>query len=190
VNYALASTERLIDSTHDAVQSAWDTCIDAPVRTSRDLRRATARLMEAAIRLRRAARRLSETSRCIGAEPERAGQAPELLSDASRRWDAIAELLYQTLEETFDLRIGVREGLEIGELVPERTGPAAKRLPRILLAPRTISAREFLLCRRSSARDRIALLPTPRRRARIAAVDAPRRISRGRAPPPASTCTL
>lgn len=188
VNYALASTERLLESTHHAIDRAWDTCFDAPVRTARDLHRAHVRLLHVIVRLKRAARRLTETSRCIEAEPERAAYASALLDDASRRWDAMVRLFETTVVQFVDLRVGVCEGLEYGELVPE--DPAVRRRPRIILAPRTISARAFLLFRRSSARARIASVPTPRRRARIAAVDAPRRISRGRAPPPASTCTI
>jgi len=188
VNYALASTERLLESTHHAIDRAWDTCFDAPVRTARDLHRAHLRLLNVIVRLKRAARRLREVSRCIDAEPERAGHVSELLSDASQRWDAMVRLFETTIVQFVDLRVGVLAGLAFGELVPE-PNPAARRGPRIILAPRTIAARAFLLFRRSSARARIASVPTPRRRARIAAVDAPRRISRGRAPPLASICT-
>src|SRR5688500_13286618 len=55
VNYALASTERLLESTHHAIDSGWETCFDAPVRTSRDLRRAHARFLNVLVRLTRAA---------------------------------------------------------------------------------------------------------------------------------------
>jgi hypothetical protein len=160
------------------------------VHTSRDLSRVSARLVDARVRLERALRGLTATNGCLGVKPEQAQCASRLLIEASIRSLRIAYTIEDTSAEVFQLQTSVLECLALGRLEPECTDPAAKRRPRIILTPRTIPARAFLHCRRSSARDRIASVPTPRRRARAAAVDAPRRISRGRAPPSASTCPL
>lgn len=190
VNRALVSSARLLESARQTVEGAWDSCLHSPVRTSRELCRVSARLADAKVRLERALRGLTATSGCFGAKPEQAECASRLLIEASVRSLRIACRIEDTSAEVFQLHTGVLECLDLGRLEPERADPAAKRRPRIILTPRTIPAREFLLCHRSSARDRIASVPTPRRRARVASADAPRRISRGRAPPSASTCPL
>jgi len=132
---------------------------------------------------------MGETSESMRLEPERACGAPRLLIDATARWVLVAVALDNTSAQLLSLQEGVLEGLCSGEITPE--AEATKRLPRIVVTPRVISARDFLLCRRSSARDRIASIPARRRRTACrATTDAPRRISRGRAPPLSSTCLL
>jgi hypothetical protein len=190
VNRALVSSARLLESARQTVEGAWDSCLHSPVRTSRDLDRVSARLADARVRLDRALRGLTATSGYAGPKLEQTECASRLLTEAGLRSLRIAFSIDETSAEVFQLHTAVLECLQLGRLEPEPAAPAAKRLPRIILTPRTIPAREFLLCRRSSARDRIASVPTPRRRARVAAADAPRRISRGRAPPSGSTCPL
>jgi hypothetical protein len=140
-------------------------------------------------RLARAVHCVGETTEALRLEPERASGAPPLLIDATARWIRAAVALDHTSAQLLSVQEGILAGLCSGELTPE--AEAAKRLPRITVTPRVISAREFLLCRRSSARDRIATIPARRRRTACrATTDAPRRISRGRAPPLSSTCLL
>jgi hypothetical protein len=179
----------MIDSTMEAIDRASSRVARAPIRTTRDLQRLSKRLTGATVRLSRAARGVGETAQSLLLEPERMSGAPRLLIDATARWLLVAMALDDASAQLLSVQEGVLEGLCSGEITPE--AEATKRLPRIAVTPRVISAREFLLCRRSSARDRIASIPARRRRTACrATTDAPRRISRGRAPPLASTCLL
>jgi hypothetical protein len=137
----------------------------------------------------RAARGLCETTDSMKLEPERLAGAPRLLTDATVRWLQTAKALAETSDQLFTFHENLLEGVRSGELAPEVETP--RRLPRIVTIPRLIFARDFLLCRRSSAHDRISTIPARRRRTACrAAADAPRRISRGRAPPLVSNCLL
>lgn len=189
LNRAVASSLRMIDSTMEAIDRASSRAARCPIRTTRDLQRLSARLTGATARLARAVRYVGATTESLALEPERASEAPRLLIDATARWIQVAIALDDTSAQLLSVQEGVLEGLCSGELTPE--AEATKRLPRIVVTPRVISARQFLLCRRSSARDRIASIPARRRRTACrATTDAPRRISRGRAPPLSSTCLL
>jgi hypothetical protein len=189
LNRAVASSLRMVDSTRAAIERASSRVARSPIRTTRDLQRLSARLTGATARLARAVRGVGETAESLRLEPERAREAPRLLIDATTRWLVVAVALDNASAQLLSVQEGVLEGLCSGELTPE--AGATKRLPRIIVTPRVISAREFLLCRRSSARDRIASIPARRRRTACrATTDAPRRISRGRAPPLSSTCVL
>jgi hypothetical protein len=189
LNRAVAASSRMIDSTMEAIERASGHAAECPVRTTRELQRLSRRLSGASLRLSQAVRAMGDTSESMLREPERAGGAPRLLIDATARWARAALALDHTSAQLLSLQEEVLEGLCSGEIIPESDG--TKRLPRIVVTPRIISAREFLLCRRKSARDRIASIPARRRRTACrATTDAPRRISRGRAPPLSSTCLL
>ncbi|HEY0158212.1 MAG TPA: hypothetical protein VGF28_13090 [Thermoanaerobaculia bacterium] len=189
LNNALASSWRLIDATRDAAERAADRAARCPIRTSRDLHRLSARLLDVCDRLRRAARCLGETTDSMTLAPERIHDAPRLLTEATLRWLLTARALSDSSSVIFTLHEGLLQDLRSGALTAEAETP--RRLPRIITVPRIISARDFLLCRRSSAHDRIATIPVRRRRTACRrTTDAPRRISRGRAPPRFSNCLL
>jgi hypothetical protein len=188
LNRAVTSSLGMIDSTMEAIDRASSRAARSPIRTTRDLQRLSARLTGATARLARAVRCLDETTESLRLEPERASGAPLLLIEATHRWVLVAVALDDASAQLLSVEEGVLEGLCSGELTPEAE---SVKLPRIAVTPRVISAREFLLCRRSSARDRIASIPARRRRTACrATTEAPRRISRGRAPPLSSTCLL
>lgn len=180
---------KLLDSTRRAISAATAT---RPIRTSRRLYRASFGLLEAQARLSSAVRGLDTITEAARQAPEQAAEVPWLLLEATQRWVNLAGELAVMSNHLYGLHTDVTAGLKSGELVPEPLEPAAARRPRIIVTPRIISARAFLLHRRKSALDRIASIPARRRpAARISSTDAPRRISRGRAPPPsASTCRL
>ena len=189
LNRALASSRRLVDATWSAVGQASDRAARCPIRTTRDLQRLAARLQGAMRRLEEATHGFAETTDTLLREPEQIADAPRLLMDATGRRLLTAMALSDTSAQLCTVQEELLEDLLSGAIVPERETP--KRLPRIVAVPRLISARDFLLCRRSSAHDRIASIPARRRRTACRpAADAPRRISRGRAPPPVSNCLL
>lgn len=178
----------MIESSLVTVTESLGHAAQCPARTSRDLHRASGRLIGASIRLQRAARSLRDTARCAAGDDGVAVEVPLLLRAATQRWMAAWQFLEATQEQLFLLHEGLVEGLETGELVPEPEKPARRRF---VIAPHIVYAREFLQCRRTTARDRISSVPIRRRRPRCrATADAPRRICRGRAPPSLSTCLL
>ena len=185
----IASSRRMIDSTMHAFEQVAGRAERAPIRTSRDLQRLEACLRDASVRLERAVRRLGETTDSMLLEGGSLAGAPRLLTEATVRWLETAKALADSSSDLFTFHENLLEGVRSGELAPEAETP--RRLPRIIAVPRLISARGFLLCRRSSALDRIATIPARRRRTACrATADAPRRISRGRAPPLFSNCLL
>jgi hypothetical protein len=189
MNRALAAARRLVDATRDAVGRASDSGARAPIRTTRELQRLHKRLSTGTTLLQRAALGLGDTTVSMDRAPEGVPDAERLLTDAVGRWVLAAIAISQTSEQLCVVQEGLLQDVLSGEIVPEQEQP--RRRPRITTVPHLISARDFLLCRRKSAHDRIASIPARRRRtASRPAADAPRRISRGRAPPVVSNCSL
>lgn len=180
-NDAMYASMRLIGSTLRAVSVAKRAAHRRPVQASRDLWNASGRLVTASLRLMKAAENIAEMTRCAGREPETALEVPEIVVMQTERWVYMSAWLTETANDVFALHRSVLDGLETGTLVPER--PADRR-PRIVLAPRPVPVRAFLLVRQPRVGDRIAPLLLRRRRIpRPAALRVPRRHLRGRAPP-------
>jgi hypothetical protein len=176
---AIEASIRLIDSTLRAVQRAERCVHRRPVGTSRNLVEAWARIRDAQVRLDRAAQELVETHECLVREPQ--ALAPELLVHTTQRWVETATRLHEAADGVVLLHEGVLQGLQAGTLVPEQP---AERRPRIILAPRPVAMRAFLLRRQPRVVDRIApVLRRRRRTPRPASVRVPRRSLLGRAPP-------
>ena len=159
-----------------------------PIRASRELDQASGLLIRASARIAKAARELAEVNACIAREPEKASDVPELLVEATKRWAFMAGWLSESAEQVFTLHEDVLEGLATGALVAERSEIPR---PRIILAPRPVPIRAFLLLRQPRVLDRITPLLNRRRRTpRPAALRVPRRAILGRAPPLVSVCLL
>ena len=189
MNRALAASRRIADAAWDALGRASDRAAHSPIRTSREIQRLGKRLIDATERLHRAVRGFDETTRSMAHAPEGVPDAPRLLTEATARWILAAKAIAETSDQLCIVQDRLLEDVLSGAIVAEDEQP--KRRPRITGVPHLISARDFLLCRRKSAHDRIASIPARRRRtAWRPAADAPRRISRGRAPPAVSTCLL
>ena len=178
---ALAASIRLIGSTLRTVAGAEHGLHRRPIRTSRNLQEASARLVDASARLRWAAQELAETNECIALEPERAAPVPELLIQATEHWMQVAAWLQQTTAALSAIQGDVLLGLQTGLLVPEHQDESR---PRIRLAPRPVPIRAFLLLRQPRVSDRISpILRRRRRMPRPRAVRVPRCSLLGRAPP-------
>lgn len=177
---------RLLDSSVRSAVRSQRCAHRRPIRSSLNLHEVEARLATASVRLSRAAQALAETRACIAREPERAGEAPELLVRATARWIMTARQLDQAANEVFALHEEVLDGLASGTLVPE---PPAARRPRIILAPRPVPVRAFLAARQPRVTDRISpLLQRRRRTPGPAALSVPPPTSQGRAPPFSPIC--
>jgi len=188
VNHAIDASVRLLCSSLRTAAASSRRAPWRPVRASRDLHGASMLLIRASLRLMRVAQELEEATARAAREPENAGDAPQLIAEATERWLLLAGLLNENADRVFSARRAVLEDLRTGALVPER--PADPR-PRIILAPRPVPIRAFLILRQPRVADRIASLLRRRRRTpRPAALRVPRRAILGRAPPLFSTCLL
>ena len=184
---AIEASLWLIEATRRAVARAERCAHRRPVRTSRNFRKAAARLHKVSKRLVWAAEDLAETKECIAGQP-----AMEVIQYAvaysTGRWVETAASLHQAEDDVFALQEEVRLGLQTGVLVPER--PAGSR-PRIRLAPCLVPIGAFLLLRQPRVIERIApILRRRRHTPRPASVRVPRRNLLGRAPPLVSISVL
>jgi len=195
-HYALNASLRLIDLTLRALAASERRAARQPVRTSRNLHDASGLLVTASARLQRAAEWIAAATELMAVAPECATRVPQLLIEATVRWALVAERLGVVADQVFGLHNDVLDGLETGQLVPER--PAVRR-PRIVLIPRPASVceclraciRAFLPARQPRVSDRITPVLRRRRRApRPTSVRVPRRTSQGRAPPLSPVCLL
>ena len=155
------------------------------VRMLQELFRASGWLVVAMERLQRAASDLCETNQSMLLAIERSGRVPALIMEHTGRWIETAHDLALVSSQIHALSELPFESIENFIAVPGRDDDGR---PRIIVRPRIIWARPFLLLRRSRMRDRFLSVYVRRRRTRPRmAADAPRRISRGRAPPFSST---
>ena len=172
-NRALYASFRLIATTHHTVAAAERTVHRRPVRASRNLQRASDLLVTASARLVCAAKNLAEMTERAALEPETAQDVPEFVVTATARWMYMTSWLTETSDEVYALQRSILDKLQTGELMPER--PADLR-PRIVLAPRPVPIRAFLLLRQPRVHDRIGPLLLRRRQTpRPAALRVPRR---------------
>lgn len=186
---AIDRSRQLIERARQVVEaSARSTPEDRrgrAVQMTRDHHRASKWLVEAMRGLQRGTGDLGETNESMLLAVDRAGCVPGLLMEQTGRWVETARdiaLLSNQLEELRGLPF---DSIENFIPVPGRDDDGR---PRIIVTPRIIWARPFLLLRRSRIRDRFLTIFVRRRRTRARlAADAPRRISRGRAPPFTST---
>jgi hypothetical protein len=155
------------------------------VQMTRDFHRASKWLVEAMQYLQHGTGDLGETNESMLLAVDRADCVPALLMEQTGRWVETARELALVSNQIEALRGLPFDSIENFIPVPGRDDDGR---PRIIVAPRIIWARPFLLLRRSRVRDRFLSVFVRRRRTRTRrAADAPRRISRGRAPPFAST---
>lgn len=159
-----------------------------PVRTSRTMHDASARLVDVSVRLQRAASDLARTHECLARDPASADGVPELLFETAQRLLQVGECLGIVAADVFARHADVLRGLATGALVPEQT---ADRRPRIRLTSHPAPVHAFLQARQPRVVDRItSILRRRRRTPRPAAVRAPRRSVFGRAPPLFPVCPL
>jgi hypothetical protein len=185
---ALDSSVRLISRSLLSAGASERRAQRRPIRASRELEKVEDLILLASSRLSQAARELSKVHACIARDPENAGDAPELLIFATERWIFMAGWLAESAGRVFDSHQEVLDGIRNGTLVPE---PSAFPRPRIVLAPRPVPIRAFLLRRQHRVVDRIApLLRRRRRTPRPAALTVPNPSVLGRAPPLFSDCLL
>jgi hypothetical protein len=179
---ALDSAASLISSTIHVVMDAGRCAKRRPVRSALRLTSAAREMKVASLRLLQARRELAEASQALGREPsQQSGDAPELMELVAARCRAVADYLPIAVQGVVIAQVDVLGGLATGELVAERPSDAR---PRIVITPRPLFVRAFLVIRQPRISDRITPVLLRRRRTpRPAEVRVPRRNLQGRAPP-------
>jgi hypothetical protein len=179
---ALDSASSLIVSTVHMVMNAGRCAKRRPVRTALRLTSAAREMKVASLRLIDAQRELAAASQALSRDPKQQnGDAPELMELVAARCQAVANYLPIAVQGVAIAQVDVLGGLATGELVPERPSDAR---PRIVITPRPLFVRAFLVTRQPRISDRITPVLLRRRRTpRPAEVRVPRRNLQGRAPP-------
>jgi hypothetical protein len=187
---------RALRSSLELIQSSLRMAADSercmkryPVRSWRQIDRASARLQTASARIGRATRGMAQVHECLLRDPAGGAGAPGRMTEAMRELLHVSAWLTGAFDQVFGVYEDVAHGLETGELVPEP--PAERHRRRIIVAPRPTPLRAFLRARQPRVTDRISPLLRRRRRARRpAALSVPPRTAQGRAPPLSSICLL
>ncbi|HYI12341.1 MAG TPA: hypothetical protein VEK57_25025, partial [Thermoanaerobaculia bacterium] len=185
----LESAAGLIFSTIYAAMDAGRYAKRRPIRTARRLNCAVREMAVAIQRLVDARRELVKATVALARDPQQQrGHAPELMENVAERCSAVAKYIPIALNEVVIAQIDLIGGLRTGELVPEK--PSDSR-PRIVVTPRPLFVRAFLVTRQPRVSDRITPVLLRRRRTpRPAEVQVPRPDVQGRAPPLSLTCAF
>jgi hypothetical protein len=160
--------------------------LEHPIKAVHEMHRVTGLLVEAADRLARLGNCIRETYDRIAETPAYAGDAPARMIADMQNWietgtrlALLGNLFDKSFAELIEYAQSGNAPLDMSELLKKRVHPVPvlARHP----APRVLSIEN----------DRIFRIHVRRRRrARLAVAEAPTRVSRGRAPPLVSTCSL
>jgi hypothetical protein len=182
----LRSAEGFIGMARRIIDVCETIAVEHPIKAVHDMYRVTGLLVEAADRLARFGNCIRETYDRIAEAPAYAGDAPERMIADLQRWIETGTklaMLGNRFDKSFAELIEYAQSgnapLDLSELIKRRVHPVPvlARHP----APRVLSIEN----------DRICCIHVRRQRSvRVTVAEAPRRVSRGRAPPLVSTCSL
>jgi hypothetical protein len=182
----LRSAEGFIGMARQIIDVCETIALEHPIRAVHDMYRVTGLLVEAADRLARLRKCISETYDRIAEAPAYAGDAPARMIADMQRWVETGTelaLLGNRFDKSFaELIEYAKSGnapLDMSELLKRRVHPVPvlARHP----APKVLSVENGRIFRIHLRRQRPSIL---------AVAEAPKRVSRGRAPPPVSICSL
>jgi hypothetical protein len=182
----LRSAEGFLGMARQIIERCETIALEHPIRAVHDMFRVTGLLVEAAERFGRVLECISETYDRIAEAPGECGDAPARMIADMQSWIETGTKLAQlgnrfdkSFAELIDYAQSGDAPLDMSELIKRRVHPvpvlARHPSPRIL----------------SIENDRICCIHVRRQRSvRVTVAEAPRRVSRGRAPPLVSTCSL
>jgi hypothetical protein len=152
------------------------------MRTSRRIIGAVRGMDKAEMQVDVARREAAKAKEALARDPsQQRGDAPDIMELLAERCRVVAEAIPVAVAGAVFAQTEIFEGLITGELVPER--PSDVR-PRIVITPRPLFVRAFLVTRQPRVSDRITPVLLRRRRTpRPAEVQVPRPDVQGRAPP-------
>ena len=182
---------RLLDSSRRIIAGSERSAAKRPLRTSRQLQRATSWLSAAERRVWGASNDLRNVAEGAGYLPECDREtARKLYVDATERWlDSAAQVavLYDRLDNASSRLLAAVSGSAVPFDLPGLDHDSRQKAT----APRLITGRLLLEIRLPRESGRIRLICIRRRRPRpLAFAETARRVFRGRAPPHAAICSL
>jgi hypothetical protein len=182
----LRSAQDFIAVSRRIIDACETIAAEHPIKAVHEMYRVTGLLVEAADRLARLSECIRETYDRIAEAPAYAGEAPaRMIADLQSWIEAGTKLAMlgsrfdKSFAELIDYAQSGNAPLDMSELIKRRVHPVPvlARHP----APRVLSIEN----------DRIFRIHVRRQRPSCLAVaEAPKRVSRGRAPPPVSICSL
>ena len=182
----LRSTEGFIGMARQIIDVCETIAKAHPILATHQMQRASGLLAEAAVRFARVAECIEETYDRIAEAPGEYGDAPARMIADMQRWIETGTKLVllgnrfdKSLAELIDYAQSGNAPLDLSELVKRRVHPVPvlARHP----APKVLSIEN----------DRIFRIHVRRQRpVRLAVAEAPKRVSRGRAPPAVSICSI
>jgi hypothetical protein len=180
------SAEGFIGMARRIIERCETIAVEHPIRAVHDMCRVAGLLADAADRLARFSKCISETYDRIAEAPGQCSDAPARMIADLRSWIETGTKLAllgnrfdKSFAELIDYAKSGNAPLDLSELLKRRVHPVPvlARHP----APRVLSIEN----------DRIFRIHVRRQRpSRLAVAEAPKRVSRGRAPPPDSICSL
>jgi hypothetical protein len=177
---ALHTSWRLIDASVRIAHRCERTARHRPVRTSRHLYGAAARLSVASDRLISAVTHIRKMNECMATEAN-LPFGPELVLESLQRWTHALVTIEQTSATIDTMQETLLASLKSGDVDPAALTEVRRR---IRLTPPPAPIRTFLLVRQPRVTDRITpLLRRRRRTPRPAEIRVPGRSLLGRAPP-------
>jgi hypothetical protein len=186
---AIKRAFRLIDSSLRVIEASERFAAQRPVLATRQLQLVVGWLAEAASELECATRGLRSTVDHAALSPELALDAPRLLVDAAKDWmDAALQLaaLSDRFDDTFGCLVDSVKSGAIPIPPEEQTDDAGDPVTTFRLIPVPLLPPDWFGYQRYVT----PCIPDRQRSVRVTVVEAARRISRGRAPPFVSTCSL
>jgi hypothetical protein len=182
----LRSAEGFIAMARQIIDVCETIALEHPIRAVHDMYHVTGLLVEAADRLARFSNCICETYDRITEAPAYAGDAPARMIADLQSWietgtklAVLGNRFDKSFAELIDYAQSGNAPLDMSELLKRRVHPVPvlARHP----APRVLSIEN----------DRICCIHVRRQRSlRVTVAEAPRRVTRGRAPPLVSTCSL
>jgi hypothetical protein len=182
----LRSAEGFIGMARQIIERCEAIAMEHPIRAIHDMQRVTGLLVEATKRFGRVLECISETYERIAEAPAYAGDAPARMIADLQSWIETGTKLAllgnrfdKSFAELIDYAQSGNAPLDMSELHKRRVHPVPvlARHP----APRVLAIEN----------DRIFCIHVRRQRSvRVTVAESPRRVSRGRAPPLVSTCSL
>jgi len=182
----LRSAEGFIGMARQIIERCETIALEHPIRAIHDMQRVTGLLVEATQRFGRVLDCICETHDRIVEAPGESGDAPARMMADLQSWIETGTKLAllgnrfdKSFAELIDYALSGNAPLDMSELLKRRIHPVPvlARHP----APKVLSVEN----------DRIFCIHLRRQRSvRVTVAEAPRRVSRGRAPPLISTCSL
>jgi hypothetical protein len=182
----LRSAEGFIGMARQIIERCETIALEHPIRAVHDMYRVTGLLADAADRLARFSKCISETYDRIAEAPAYAGDAPLRMIADLQSWietgtklAVLGNRFEKSFGELVDYAHSGYAPLDMSELIKRRVHPVPvlARHP----APKVLSIENGRIFRIHVRRQRPSIL---------AVAEAPKRVSRGRAPPPVSICSL